>query len=180
MKKIILYIIPLILLTACNSKKGTISTVEAVEEVLPVEEDYQFENVTLNDSLFASIEKSPCFGQCPVYTMKIYNNGVVKYSGKNFVTRTGNYVMEISRDQMLAFINKANSIKYMEMDDTYDNPRVTDVPSATTSIVIDRKRKQVKRRFGYPKELIEYEKLFDDLLNSNKWIQIESKTDKKF
>ncbi len=180
MKKVILFIIPFIILTACNTKKVTTSTTETVEEVELIEEDYQFENITLNDSLFASIEKSPCFGQCPVYTMKIYNNGLVKYSGKNFVTRKGNYVMELNRDQMLSFINTANSIKYMEMDDSYDNPNVTDVPSATSSIVIDRKRKQIKRRFGYPKNLIEYEKLFDDLLNSDKWIQIESKADRKF
>jgi len=165
------------ILFSCNSKK--IATSETIEEVLPIENDYQFENMKLNDSLFASIEKSPCFGQCPVYSMKIYNNGLVLYSGKNFVKKIGNYIMEICREQMLNFIDKADAIRYLEMDDTYDNSNVTDIPSATTSIVIDKKRKRVMRRFGYPKELIKYEQLFDDLINSGKWIKVESKADKK-
>lgn len=181
MKYVLLLVVGTSLLFSCSSKKG-VSTgeKEVVEDVYSEDDDYQFENVSANDSLFASIERSPCFGQCPVYTMEIYNNGLVKYKGKNFVKRTGEYVMEIDYSQMLAFVNKAEAIEYMKMDDSYDNPSVTDVSSTSTSIVINKTRKKVYRRFGFPKEIVEFEQLFDNLLDSDKWIKVESEADKKF
>lgn len=179
MKYVIVLITFSLFLFSCNSKKGT-STAnnEVIEDVYT--DDYKFENVTPNDSMFASIDRSPCFGQCPVYTMKIYNNGLVKYKGINFVKRTGEFVLELSNSKMLEFVNKAEDIEYMKMDDSYDNPSITDVPSTATSIVINRTRKKVYRRFGYPKEIVEFEKLFDNLLDSDKWIKVESEQDKKF
>ncbi len=181
MKFVFSLIISVCLFMACNSKKGTTTgDDEIIEDVYTEDDEYQFENVSPNDSLFASIERSPCFGQCPVYTMHIYNNGLVKYKGKNFVKRTGEFVMELTPAQMLTFVNKAEAIEYMKMDDSYDNPSVTDVSSTTSSIVINRTRKKIYRRFGFPKELIEYEQLFDNLLDSDKWIKVESEVDQKF
>ncbi|MCT4582905.1 MAG: DUF6438 domain-containing protein [Flavobacteriales bacterium] len=181
MKQVFLILISTSLLIACASKKeSSTNQGETVEVVNTENDDYEFKNVSTSDSLFASIERSPCFGQCPVYSMQIYNSGWVNYKGKNFVQRTGEFTLQLSSSQMLAFVNKAKAIQYLEMDDSYDNPSVTDVASATTSIVLNGTRKKVYRRFGFPKELIEFEQLFDDLLNSDQWKEVINEKDKKF
>ncbi len=164
-----------LLLLSCNTnKQASIVTTSTTES------EYKFENISENDSLFASINKEACFGKCPVYSMKIYNSGNVRYHGKNFVEKEGSFSMVLEKDQMRSFVEKAKEIKYMEMDDTYDNRNITDLPSIKSSIVIDKTRKSIKRRFGYPKEILEFEKLFDDLLTSEKWVKTKTSEKDKF
>jgi hypothetical protein len=160
---------------SCNAKKGaTVVTTDTTES------EYNFENISENDSLFASIDKGACFGKCPVYSMKIYNSGSVRYYGKNFVEKEGSFSMVLDKDQMSSFVEKAKEINYMEMDDTYDNRNITDLPSIKSSIVIDKTRKSIKRRFGYPKEILEFEKLFEDLLASGKWEKTKTSEKDKY
>lgn len=128
-----------------------------------------FEDVAEGDSLFASIEKTYCFGHCPVYTMKIYNKGYVLYEGKANVNLIGKASTVIGTDEMIPFIDMANEIGYFEMKDNYDNEYITDLPSTTTSIVINRKRKTVRRRVDYPNSIKAFEKLFEDMIEAKGW-----------
>lgn len=158
-------------LISCNAKKK--ATIITVEDNY-IETEYQFENISSNDSLFTSIYKSACFGKCPVYSMKIYNDGSVIYVGKKNVNKIGTYKNKLEKEKLLLFIDKANEIKYMELEDSYDNKNITDLPSTKTSIVIDKKRKSIERRFGYPKEILAFEQLFENLLTDDNWVKTES------
>jgi hypothetical protein len=55
------------------------------------------------------------------------------------------------------------------MKAVYDNPGISDLPSTTTSIVINGDHKEVRRRYGYPTELLAFEKLFDKIIASTLW-----------
>lgn len=175
MKLYIHLIITVFVLFSCSSKKNASkNNNETQKEYVKDTITYTFENITPKDSLFAHINRTPCFGKCSVYSLKIYNSGLVIYKGNNFVKRLGRYKTVLNKEQMIKFIEKAKSINYMRYDDSYDNKLVTDVPSSTTSIVIDKVRKQVYKRFDYPKEINEFEKLFDDLLELDNWKKIEN------
>lgn len=137
------------------------------------ENQAEFKNLFDEDSLFASIKKGACFGTCPIYTLKIYNSGYTVLNGVRFIDLIGNHSTKLSKQQMLAFIEGAMNIGYMELEDNYDNIHVTDLPSATTSIVIDGVRKTVRRRAEYPRGILNFEKLFEDLLESEKWKYID-------
>ena len=83
--------------------------------------------------------------------------------------KKGLYSDKLSYEEMKMFVDNATEIGYMEMEDVYDNSHITDLPSSTTSIVLNGVRKQVKKRFDFPRSLLTYEKLFDDLMKSNDW-----------
>ncbi len=169
MNKTIAFITILALLTACHSKKNAV----VIAEEKPVVEKYKFENITPSDSLFTSISKQACFGQCPIYTIDIYNNGTVILNGKNFLDKIGLYKKQITYPEMLLFATTAKSINYMQLDDSYDNKLVSDVPTTVTSIVLNKKRKSIYDRYGAPKELKKYELLFTQLLKTKGWIKIK-------
>jgi hypothetical protein len=169
----ILFFITASVLISCKTTEEAVeaNTSEVAEAV--VAEPDQNPNCTLtvvndDDSLFASISRSACYGRCPTYKMFIYNDGTVLLEGIRFMEPIGNYTITISKEEMQAFIDKANAIEYMKMDDRYDSP-ITDIPSATTSIVIDGVRKEVYRRHNYPKSILLFEQLFDNLLTSKEW-----------
>lgn len=128
-----------------------------------------FQPVDKGDSLFASIERTFCFGTCPVYVFKINNDGTASYEGVRNVKRMGTYSAKVTPAQMNKLIEVAKSIGYMDFKDKYDNESITDLPSTTTSIVIDGKRKEVMRRYQFPKEIKVLEDAFDVLIETLDW-----------
>lgn len=181
MKNILILLSAFALISSCKTKKNT--TAPAQEEVTTAvspNNTYQIESISKTDSLFASIDRGPCFGPCPVYSMKIYTSGYVVYTGQNFVKKTGTFTTKLTNEQLMEFVNVAKSLDYMTLDDSYDNPKVTDVQTVTTSIVLDKTRKRVKRRFDYPRGILNYEKLFDNLLESDQWIEVVDATKEKY
>lgn len=144
---------------ACKTSNQIIET-ENDLQVTKIEED--------EDTLFASISRTSCFGHCPVYELNIYSSGYMIYVGKNFVDRMGTYNARIDSIAMQEFIDTALAIGYMSMEDKYDSP-VSDLPAAITSIKINGVRKEIYRRHQYPREIIHFEQLFDRLVISADW-----------
>ena len=131
------------------------------------------EGLELNDTLFASIEKGVCFGNCKAYKMNIYSEGVVMLTALRGTKLNGTYKSIVSYDQMNMILAKAKEIKFENMEAVYDNKTVTDLPMVKTSIVLNGRRKAVKRRYEYPKEILELEKIFDNLLDELTWEKIK-------
>lgn len=176
MRKLI-FLFPTLLvvtLVSCKSAK-TVSeekSTEANHETEAVSQADTESDTTVENSskreFYASIERSPCFGKCPTYKMTIYTDGFVEYEGINSVDMIGKFTTTIGEKTLDAFRSQAIAIGFMEMEDKYDG-MVTDLPSATTAIVVDGVKKQVYRRFDYPKRILTFEKYFDDLLTTQKW-----------
>src|SRR5262245_30006524 len=47
------------------------------------------EPALLTDSTLITIQRSGCFGECPVYTLKLWGSGKVEYDGKSWVCERG-------------------------------------------------------------------------------------------
>ncbi len=178
MKNIILPFITLLFLFSCSTGKEVtenttnLSSQELDEKSIFLKET-QFDKLSNEDSLFASINKGFCFGTCPVYTMEIYKDGFVTYKGTRNVDLLGEYTTRISYAKMLEFVEQAKMINYMELNDVYDKEGVTDLPSITTSIVLSGKTKTVKRRFNFPNSILTYEKLFEELMKNADWQKVK-------
>ena len=121
---------------------------------------------------FASITRTACYGTCPIYKMVIYFDGHVELEGIQFVDQIGNFTSKISSAQIRNFEIRANRTGFMDMEDRYDAP-ITDVPSATTTLVLNGVRKSVYRRANFPPAILQLEVLFDDLLKSQKWAPVK-------
>ncbi len=174
MKYILLPIVSVLFLFACSTQKKSVENAEEVslgdkQSKVLFENETQFSKLSEEDSLFASINKGFCFGTCPVYTINIYKSGYVSYKGSHNVDLEGEYFTVISYDKMLKFIATAKEIEYLNLKDVYDNEGITDLPSTTTSIVLNGKRKTVRRRYDFPKSILVFEKVFSDMLSNENW-----------
>ena len=154
--------------SAPDTTETTTAEVPLDQSELATEEPAQDADTTERE-FFASIERTPCFGQCPTYNMTIYSDGFVEFHGVRFVDMIGDFTTQISDKKLEEFRKRAREIGYMELNDKYDG-MVTDLPSTTTTIVLDGKKKSVYRRYDYPKRILTFEQLFDDLLKSERWI----------
>ena len=50
--------------------------------------------------IIISLEKTACFGKCPVFKIIIYNNGEGLYNGKKFVKKVGEYDLKVSKREI--------------------------------------------------------------------------------
>jgi len=62
-----------------------------------------------NDNTITAIEIShgACFGKCPVHTIKIYNTGLVRYTGQTFVEFKGVYEKKLNKAKMQKILKEA-------------------------------------------------------------------------
>jgi hypothetical protein len=163
-------------ITACsNSKKlneevGNELTAVVAEERTSGGEGKEREDAVLEkaDSLFASIHRTPCYGKCPSYKVQMFKSGYALYDGMMFVERKGRFEARFTKDKMDMIVAKAKALGYLDFKERYDD-NVTDLPSCTTSLLIEGKRKTVYNRYGGPEQLREFEKFMDQVVESANW-----------
>ena len=121
-----------------------------------------------------TLERTACFGVCPVYKLSIHGDGTVIYEGIRFVSIEGTIKTTIGEDKIKQLVSEFQGIDYFSLEDSYEERNATDMPSAFTSLTIDGNKKTVKHYhgdFSAPKELTELESKIDEIVNSNQWIK---------
>jgi len=126
----------------------------------------------LKETLFIRMERTPCLGKCPMYTLQIFNTGNVSYIGKNFVDKVGTYSMKLTNAELELIKSKLKEIDFFNLKDKYDR-NVTDVPACYLSVILDDKKKKVIDRVDGPKKLKELEKLIDKIVLGGDLIKVE-------
>lgn len=159
-------------ITACKVKTQTAdvpgaetadSTVETVEPAQP------------EDSLMVFYGRTPCFGMCPYFELRIYKSGYAVYEGKNFVDMIGYYHTTFDRASLQKVMTAAEGIGYFGLLDSYDNPRVTDLPAVTTTLVHNGKSKTVTGRYKAPRELEQVYHELDFMIENAKWSALQNR-----
>ncbi len=120
------------------------------------------------------LERSPCFGECPVYTAVINASGRVEYHGRMYVPRLGTYTGKISLYEFRCLAQFVSVTRFWEMESYYDfrNSVVTDCAAACVLVATESHRKLVSN-YGDsgPPELWAIAGLIDLVLASVEWEQ---------
>lgn len=188
MKKALLFLaICSLSLSACkNSKKAqadsnaeasteiTIAAMPQVPEAPESPEQSRTEDISkyepkIADSLYFMMQRTPCFGQCPVYTIRIYQSGNAYLEGKRFFDYEGWFKTKFSESEMIQIKTWANEAGYWKMDHVYDAP-VTDLPSTTTALKTDEQYHWVYNRMNSPDELRTFERNIETLIKDQDWV----------
>jgi hypothetical protein len=149
-----------LLLTSCNSSQKLSGTSE------------DFSKTTI------VYEETPCFGECPIYTMTLDGatmNAIFK--GKANTTKIGNYSKPISTDEYSKFMEAIEKANFMKLNDEYMG-LAPDFPIRIITLTKDGKTKTVKNRSEAPPELGVLEQVFKRFANTDGWKKIESSDDK--
>ena len=115
------------------------------------------------------IERSKCYGTCPVYSFIVKRDGSFRYNGINFVKRKGRYAGKVNLWQLNNILKFIKEIDYVKLDDKYFCS-VSDYPTVFTTAVINGKRKIVSNYANAgPSKLWALEELIDHLMNNAVW-----------
>lgn len=123
------------------------------------------------DSLVAYLERTPCFGRCPYYSISIYRSGYVVYEGKKDVEKMGRFFTWLSKETLKEMGETALKAGYFDLNDEYRNPHLTDFPTIYVEVRYQGKKKKITHYDASPpKALTDMEDYIDHLFSeSTKW-----------
>ena len=130
--------------------------------------------VPTNSEMIIRLERTVCFGSCPIYRVTIYDNGTVVYEGRAYVGARGIRKANIGTDVVQQLAAELNNSGYFLLQDSYNEQMWSDAPSIITYVKIGDKEKHIEHYAGaknVPEELYRLEKLIDDTANSSRWIE---------
>jgi hypothetical protein len=127
-----------------------------------------------------TLERSSCFGPCPVYKLAIYAGGKVVFEGKENVKKTGKIEGRITRAQVRELLSAFEQLGYFNLKERYsekDCPEMwTDFPSAKTSLTSNGRSKTVNHYHGCRgleilEKLTKLEARIDEAVNVDQWVK---------
>ena len=150
------YLLFLCVLFACGSSKN--STETKVKE--------------LKKELIISLQRTPCYGTCPIYKMEIFSDGSAFYHGERFVDKLGDYEFTVSQETINYILKKAVEIGFFELEDIY-TANITDLTKTITFIKNCKYEKRVIDYYDAPKRLKEFESLVDGCIDYRRMKKME-------
>ena len=115
------------------------------------------------------LERTGCFGSCPVYSVVISDDLTIKYVGEKHVPHAGEFHGKIRSYNYHNVAEAIDAFGYMTLADMY-TMEITDQSTVYTTIVQDGMRKVVcNYADAGPRELWIIEELIDGLLQDASW-----------
>ena len=127
------------------------------------------------------LQRTSCFGPCPIYTVTIDARGTVTFDGERFVRVVGRKTMQISTSTVATLLARAERIRFFEMRDAYrviENPdgtvgMVTDLPTKFVTVTVNGRTKKVEDYVAAPDSLAEFEREIDAAAGTKRWVFLD-------
>jgi len=146
----ILSILILLFSLSCSASKNNRKSIDSTKEI--------------------SLERTACYGTCPVYQVTIFADGKVRYEGKNHVDQMGIYSGRIEKNAALALFSKIANFSWESYPEKYpiDN---YDFPQFHLNYHTNSLDKTVKANSNAAKELIALGKEIDRLVAASRLVK---------
>ena len=69
--------------------------------------------------LSITLERSECFGTCPVYSVTIRGDGSVTYRGEKYVAVAGKEKSQVPRDKVIELLDEFYARRFFDMQEVY-------------------------------------------------------------
>ena len=118
------------------------------------------------------LEKSSCYGSCPVYTATILADGQVFYEGKRHVQKIGGYTAKMQKKDIQSIDRMLLAIDFFQMEGRYpenDKEIILDMPWIYVFSEYQKRRKRIAINNGAPQELMQFIDEVDRKLDQLSW-----------
>jgi uncharacterized protein DUF6438 len=127
-----------------------------------------------------TLERGPCFGTCPVYSVTLDGSGAVLFEGRRFVADTGISTASVPRARIDSLVAELTTGGYFDFAERYiaGEPGcvqyATDLPSVITEVRARGQSKRIEHDHGCmeaPKALTALEGRIDSVAGVARWIR---------
>ena len=127
-----------------------------------------------------TLERGPCFGACPVYSVTLDGSGAVLFEGRRFVADTGISTGSVPPARVDGLVAELAAGGYFDFADRYRAGEpgceryATDLPSVITEVRAGGRRKRIEHDHGCmeaPEALTRLEGRIDSVAGVARWIR---------
>jgi hypothetical protein len=127
-----------------------------------------------------TLERGPCFGTCPVYSVTIARTGAIRFEGRRFVADSGLSTASVPRERVDSLLAELEAGGYFDLADSYRSGDAvctryaTDLPTVITEVRSRGRVKRVEHDRGCadaPKALSDLEARIDEVAGVSRWIR---------
>jgi hypothetical protein len=119
------------------------------------------------------LERTPCFGFCPDYTVSISGDGGVLFEGRRFVNVTGEQRAQISPAEVQALLARFDAIGFDGLQNEYRG-QMTDLPTTTITLTRNGRTKSVLDYGGFsagmPQAVRDLQDEIDRVAGTSRWV----------
>src|SRR3954469_18218451 len=127
------------------------------------------------------LQRTSCYGPCPIYTVTIDARGTVTYEGERSVRVLGHRTGHIEPSTVAGLLARAGRIRFFQMRDAYrviENPdgtvfEVSDLPTTFVTVSVNGRTKTVEDYVAAPDSLAEFEREIDTAANTKRWVFLD-------
>ena len=124
-----------------------------------------------DEDVLIELKRTPCYGSCQVYTIKIDNKGKGLFEGVENVEKIGRFSFSLSQDELTELENAFHQVDFYQLKKIYDG-EVSDLPTTYISYNKDGNRKKIMDYYGAPSALRTLENNIETLVLSKKMKRI--------
>jgi hypothetical protein len=120
-----------------------------------------------------TLERTACYGRCPIYKVTVLRDGTVLWEGERFVKTVGKATAKLPAAAQAQLADAFKAADFFALQDKYERYDITDHPSAIVSLDDGKRRKTVRHYHGdssAPKALYALEDSLDRIIGTSKWI----------
>jgi len=120
-----------------------------------------------------SLERTACYGRCPIYKVTVLRDGTVLWEGERFVKVTGKARGKLDDKALAALADAFKAADFFALKDKYESYDITDHPSAVVAFDDGKRKKTVRHYHGdrsAPKAVYELEDAVDRIVGTAKWV----------
>lgn len=131
--------------------------------------------------LLVVFERYGCHGFCPVYWIRVAEDGGLLYEGAHFVAQVGRRRAQLSSVQLEALRGAFADAAFFDLASSYDHPRYRDLPRIITTYRDGERVKTLVHHLGdisTPAALLELEETIDYIVGSERWVGSEAELDR--
>jgi type IV secretory pathway VirB10-like protein len=117
------------------------------------------------------LKKTPCFGKCPVFEVKIQEDGSALWVGTKNVERIGTFSAQISKETLEEIMKEAEKIQYFSFSETYptNGKKIADFPMTISSINSANGARRIENNFDAPIALQAFEQYLFEKMDKLDW-----------
>jgi hypothetical protein len=121
---------------------------------------------------FVRLERSACYGICPVYSLLVQKDGSVAFDGQQHVKFKGHASDRLTADQVSRLRSAFEAARFDTFHDGYESPTITDRSTIVIAFTAGDTTKTVRHDLGdktAPPELEKLENDVDAIVGVERW-----------
>ena len=114
------------------------------------------------------LEKAPCFGDCSVYTLTIYENGLMQYKGDENTDKEGVFVKNMPQNDLRKLVKAFRDADFFSFQSAYRS-NIPDLQTITITFNDNGRNKVVTGKDNRPEALMELQSMLEEIADSEDW-----------